>query len=110
MIKVRFLRAKRYPHPSGPRREAGTTMPITATLAQQWGSNGLVEVLDEPETVTAGVAIDTAASQVARVALTTLRAALADVTDPGVVRAAAELDERKGARVMYAERLEQLGG
>ena len=108
MIKVRFLRAKRYPHPSGPRREAGTTMPITATLAQQWGDNGLVEILDEPETVTAGVAIDAAANHLARVALTTLRSALSEVSDVDAVRAAAALDERKGARAMYSERLEQL--
>lgn len=45
-LVVRFARAKRYPHPNGPRRTAGTIMPIAAELARQWAGTGVVELLE----------------------------------------------------------------
>lgn len=47
MKTVRFLRAKRYPHPNGPRRKAGTVMPITDELATLWAQNGVVELTEQ---------------------------------------------------------------
>lgn len=47
MIPVRFLRTKRYPHPNGPKRRAGTVMPIIAALASLWARNGVVELTDQ---------------------------------------------------------------
>jgi hypothetical protein len=44
---VRFLRAKRYPHPAGRRRAVGTIMPIDAATAKQWVRVGLVEFVSQ---------------------------------------------------------------
>jgi len=53
MTRVVFLRTKRYPHPSGPKRLRGTVMPIEDDVAAAWAKAGLVELLDalpaEPE-------------------------------------------------------------
>lgn len=48
MTRVQFLRTKRYPHPSGPKRLRGTVMPIDDDLAAAWAKAGLVELLDAP--------------------------------------------------------------
>lgn len=51
-LDVRFLRAKRYPHPDGIKRLAGVVMPIDAQLARHWAKVGLVELINpEPEPV-----------------------------------------------------------
>ena len=53
MTRVVFLRTKRYPHPSGPKRLRGTVMPIDDDVAAAWAKAGLVELVDvapeEPE-------------------------------------------------------------
>ena len=46
MTRVVFLRTKRYPHPSGPKRLRGTVMPIEDDVAAAWAKAGLVELLD----------------------------------------------------------------
>lgn len=48
MTRVVFLRTKRYPHPSGPKRLRGTVMPIDDDVAAAWAKAGLVELVDAP--------------------------------------------------------------
>lgn len=48
-VQVRFLRAKRYPHPNGPKRAVGIVLPVEKKLARQWAKAGLVELVDEPK-------------------------------------------------------------
>lgn len=43
MVRVRFLRAKRFPHPDGPRRRPGEEHVVPRELASQWAAAGLVE-------------------------------------------------------------------
>ena len=43
MVRVRFLRAKRFPHPDGPKRRPGEEHPIPRELAERWARVGLVE-------------------------------------------------------------------
>lgn len=97
MVRVRFLRAKRYPHPSGVKRRAGDELPIPADLASRWEARGIVK------RVTKAASVD-----LAGVPLSGLEAALADVTDADTVRAAQAADDRKGAQQHYEARLAQL--
>lgn len=49
MVRVRFLRAKRFPHPDGPRRRPGEEHVVPRELASQWVAAGIVEpVTDHP--------------------------------------------------------------
>ncbi len=48
-VLVRFLRAKRYPHPNGPKRAVDTVWPVEKKLARQWAKAGLVELVDQPK-------------------------------------------------------------
>lgn len=48
-VQVRFLRDKRYPHPNGPKRAAGTVYPVEKKVAKQWAKAGLVELVDQPK-------------------------------------------------------------
>ena len=43
MVRVRFLRAKRFPHPDGPKRRPGEEHPVPRELAERWATAGLVE-------------------------------------------------------------------
>jgi len=57
-VKVRLLRNKRWPHPNGQRRPAGTVLSIPADLAGRWERSGLVARVSgkpapEPEQTTA---------------------------------------------------------
>ena len=58
-VKVRLLRNKRWPHPNGQRRPAGTVLSIPASMAAVWERGGLAARVDsgkpapEPEQTTA---------------------------------------------------------
>lgn len=57
MVRVRFLRAKRFPHPDGPKRRPGEEHPIPRELAERWARAGLVEpVTDHLEGDASGAA------------------------------------------------------
>ena len=43
MNRYRFLRTKRYPHPNGPKRTAGTVYPIDDVTAEAWLRAGIIE-------------------------------------------------------------------
>lgn len=43
MVRVRFLRAKRFPHPDGPKRRPGEEHVVPRELAERWARAGLVE-------------------------------------------------------------------
>lgn len=106
-VKVEFLRAKRYPHPSGPKRNTGDRVQMPANLAQQWASAGIVKLL-EPKEAPGAASTEDAARALVNTNLTKLREALAATADVSVVREAQERDDRKGAQDMYAERLKEL--
>lgn len=50
MRRVRFLRAKRYPHPDGPKRHPGDEIDLPKDLADAWIRGGLVEPAPTPST------------------------------------------------------------
>lgn len=104
-VRVRFLSRKRYPHPDGPKRAAGTELPIRADLARLWSGRGVVKVLDEPEQADEKADAVEAGGGLTKVAITQLRRELDQVEDPAVIRAAMERDDRKTAKDIYAERL-----
>jgi hypothetical protein len=49
MTRYRFLLTKRYPHPSGPKRPAGTEYPIDPATAAAWLRAGIIEPVDPPK-------------------------------------------------------------
>lgn len=49
MNRYRFLRTKRYPHPDGPKRRAGTVYPVDDATAALWVERGIIT----PETTQA---------------------------------------------------------
>lgn len=51
MDRYRFLRTKRYPHPDGPKRPAGTVYPIDDETAALWVKSGIIEPLEAPKVV-----------------------------------------------------------
>lgn len=106
LVRVRFKRAKRYPHPTGPRRHAGTTHPILASFARQWADAGLVEILDEPtEVETAASVEDRVRDLITGTPVPKLREALEGEPDD-IVELAAGMDERSTAARAYAKILE----
>lgn len=42
MDRYRFLRTKRYPHPDGPKRRAGTEYPVDDATAALWVPRGII--------------------------------------------------------------------
>jgi hypothetical protein len=45
VIRVRFLQAKRYPHPDGRRREVGDVVLVDEDTGQRWSAGGIVELV-----------------------------------------------------------------
>ena len=112
-VRVRFARAKRYPHPNGPRRSVGEEVMMPSTLAEKWAARGIVthagKASPEPsEAPSEPAAFQVDASSLTGATLSDLEARLGGVTDAALVRAAMNVDARKGAQALYAARLEQL--
>lgn len=49
MTRVRFLIRKRWPHPDGPKRQAGEEHVLDSDLAELWHARGVVQIIDPPE-------------------------------------------------------------
>lgn len=47
-MRVRFLRAKRYPHPDGLKRTVGEIVEVEDHLGVAWACMGLVEPVADP--------------------------------------------------------------
>lgn len=48
MNRYRFLRTKRYPHPDGPKRRAGTVYPVDDATAALWVERGIIAPEETP--------------------------------------------------------------
>lgn len=46
MIRVQFLKAKRYPHPDGPKRPVGVVLDIQDEWAERWSRVGIVKKIE----------------------------------------------------------------
>lgn len=103
--RVRFLRAKKYPHPSGERRAVGTVLPLDAPLARKWVERGIVEPV-EGQQQPSGAALS---ASLVDTALADLLDALQRVSDRQTIELAAASDARKGAAPLYEARLAELG-
>src|SRR5690625_2370466 len=90
--RVRFLRAKNYPHPSGERRAVGTVLPLDAPLARKWVERGIVEPVEGQQPSGAAPS-----ASLVDTALTDLPGALQRVSDRQAIELAAASDARKGA-------------
>lgn len=99
-MRVRFLKVKRFPHPSGPKRFSGEVVDMPDALAEAWAAAGLVEPGQPPETP--------GDVSLAGVSLADLPGALQGVSDRQVIELAAASDARKGAAPLYEARLAEL--
>lgn len=109
LVRVTFNRRKRYPHPDGPVRKPGDEVLITGDLALQWSANGIVTLADaNHEHAQAAAANLDAARGLLNHSVVRLREAAELVTEPSVIEAALELEERKTARAILTDRLRAL--
>ncbi len=57
MTRVRFLMRKRWPHPDGPKRQAGEEHVLSPDLAELWHARGVVQIVDPPEAPLDGLTV-----------------------------------------------------
>jgi|SRR5690625_1820234 len=100
--RVRFLRAKKYPHPSGQRRAVGETLPLEPDLAERWAERGIVEIVKSHGS-------DSERVSLVGTSLADLPGALSGLSDRKAIEQAAAADDRKGAAPLYEARLAELG-